>query len=557
MTRFGSGPEESGDGLDGRRLIDRRSFVLGGLGIGATIGLGGLAACTSKPSKSVSSVGQSIAPQRGGSLVVGAGEGVPGDYFIGNALGQQVSTYIQFAWPLFVQSPTEREPVNALAESYDVSADGLTHTFTIRSGLTFHDGSPLDADAAAKNFRAEVFADDPLRDKGGYYQNFALGIPPNVDSVDVIDEKTFRMVLTQPRLDLRRVLWYWYIMNPAVIARKNYGTDLGALRDAGSGPFRMTSFTPASVVEFERFEGFFGDVWLDRLRFQMITDDAALALALRGGEIDVAIQPSSTDTEALSADPAYVEYAAPTPGLNLFYELVPRLPELCTDIRIREAIWYSLNQEAYIKAFFAPGTASPSSQPVVVSGTSAYVPSLQDRPYDPQRAQQLLSAAGIQRLQLKAIGPPTIGAITNVKQLFEAMASDMAAAGIDLQITVTDAATAGAEQPNNDIIINAYDYEDNFLIFPLFFTGLGGIKPPDPRATNPKVAQLLDAASNTTDQQKQDSSFQQLMQLNNDELLMGIPLVEVHKSAIAQSAVKYYRTAYTQDPENEAWMAQS
>jgi peptide/nickel transport system substrate-binding protein len=559
MDRAGSGRKAPPSSASGAQRppwrLDRREFLLDTLRASAVLGLGGLAAaCTSDTGKQSASSNQNAKPQRGGSLRIGAGEGVPADYFIGNALGQHVFTFVQFAWPLFLQSPTQREPVNALAESYDVSSDALTHTFTIRSGLKFHDGSPLDADAVAKNFRSVLFAKDPLRDKGGYAQNLAFGIPPAVRSVDVVDERTLKMVLTQPRTDVRRILWYFYVLNPTILARKDYGTDAGALRDAGSGPFRVTRFTPSSFIEMERFDGFFTPAWLDRIRFEVIADDAAMSLSLRGGNIDVAVQPAPTDEEALSKDPAFSEHIASRPGLNLFYELTPRQEKLATDKRVREAIWYSLNQEAYVKAFFAPGTASPSTQPVVVSGARAYNTALRDRPYDPDRARQLLSDAGAQGFTLKAIGPPSVGALSNTKQLFEAMRSDMEKAGINLQINVTDPATVAAEQANHDIFLNPFDYEDDFLVMPIFFTGLGGIKPPDPRATNPEVARLLDAASKTANADQQAGYFQQLMKLNQDELLMGIPLTEVSKSAVAKKEIRDFRVAYTQDPENSTWI---
>jgi peptide/nickel transport system substrate-binding protein len=527
--------------------------------VGAAISLGGfLAACSSAPPGPNASPTRSTGkPVRGGSLVVGAGEGIPSDYFIGNMLGQQVFTFVQFAWPLFLQSPTSRTPANALADSYQVSSDSLTHTMTIRDGLTFHDGSKLDANAVVQNFKAVLFSDAPLRDKGGYAQNIAFGIPPAISSVDAVDERTIKMVLKQPKADIRRILWYFYVMNPKILARKNYGTDVGALSDAGSGPFRLTNFSPGSFVEFERFDRFFGDVWLDRIRFQLMPDSAAMALALRGGDIQVAVQPAPTDETALAQDPSYTEYVAARPGLNLFFELTPRQSVIATDKRVRQAIWSSLNLQAYIKAFFAPGTAEVGTQPVAVPGAPGYNPGLKGLPYDPARARSLLAEAGVSNLVVKAIGPPTVATLSNTKQLFEAMKSDLQAAGMDLEITVADDATVNAELPKNDLFLDPFDYEDDFLVFPLFYTGLGGVQPPDPRATNPKVKQLLDAAANTADGQKQSSYFQQLQQLNQDELLMGIPLAQTSKSSVAKANVLGWRSAYTQDPENSTYIAAS
>jgi hypothetical protein len=67
----------------------------------------------------------------------------------------------------------------------------------------------------------------------------------------------------------------------------------------------------------------------------------------------------------------------------------------------------------------------------------------------------------------------------------------------------------------------------------------------------------LDAAANTADGQKQSSYFQQLQQLNQDELLMGIPLAQTSKSSVAKANVLGWRSAYTQDPENSTYIAAS
>jgi hypothetical protein len=114
-----SRPRSDRGGFEGRpsgryepNRLTRRQFLRGGLEVGAAISLGGfLAACSSAPPGPNASPTRSTGkPVRGGSLVVGAGEGIPSDYFIGNMLGQQVFTFVQFAWPLFLQSPTSRTP---------------------------------------------------------------------------------------------------------------------------------------------------------------------------------------------------------------------------------------------------------------------------------------------------------------------------------------------------------------------------------------------------------------------------------------------------------------
>jgi peptide/nickel transport system substrate-binding protein len=562
-----SGPEqELPQSLDIRllaerqwQLIDRRDFLFHGLRAGAALGLGGLmAACTPSTERSnvgTPSVGEPLTPQRGGSLRVAQGDGVPGDFFRGNVLGQQVFTYCQFAWPLFIAAPDGPDAVNALADGYDVTSDGLTHTMTLREGLTFHDGSPIDADAVVKNLRADFFEDAPFRDEGSYVAALlSFGFGGVVKSIEPVDELTLQMVLNQPRADIRRGLWYLYIMNPEILKRKDYGTNTAALRDAGSGPFRVTNFSPSEFVEYERFDAFFEEVYLDRLRIEMIEDDAAMGLALRSGDIDVAVALGKVDYEDFAADPSFQALVAPRAGLNTFLDIQsPRVKEM-EDPRVREAVILAMNRPAYREAFYPSGAALPDTQPVVVAGGVGYNTALEERPYDPDRARQLLADAGVENLTLKAISTSSAGYLSNMSQFWEAIHSDLQAVGINLEITITDAATTDAEWPNNDLRIDVFDDEYEWLVFPIYYELFNTDPKTDPRATNPEVKRLLTAAQQSADPAEVDQLLQELQQLDHNELIMAIPITVISKTAIARQGVHDFRVHLSADPLHATWI---
>jgi peptide/nickel transport system substrate-binding protein len=543
-----------------RWRMDRRGFLAGSLRAGAVVGLGGImAACT--PSRTSSEESQSptassaLAPQRGGSLRVAVGDGVPADFFRGNTLGQQVCTYCQFAWPLFIASADGPEAVNALAGDYAFSEDGLTHTITLREGLTFHDGSPLDADAVVKNLRADFFEDAPLRDKGPYITALlSFGFGAVVKAIEAVDDLTLQMILNQPRADIRRGLWYMYIMNPAILKRDDYGTDTAALRDAGSGPFRVTTFNPTQFIEFERFDGFFDEAYLDRLRMEIIDDDAAMSLALRSGDIDVGVAIPKVDYETFAADPSYQALIAPRAGLNTFLDIQSPRTKAMEDATVREAVILAMNRPAYREAFYPSGAAGTDTQPVVVTGAGGYNTSIEERPYDPERARQLLAEAGVEGLKLRAIGTASQGYLSNMRQFWEAVRSDLDAVGISLEITITDAATADAEWVNSDLRVELFDDEYEFLVFPIYYQLFITDPKKDPRALNPEATTLLDAAQATADAQKRDETLQQLQQLDHDDLIMGIPIAMISKSAIARQGVHDFRVHLTADPYNLAWV---
>lgn len=541
--------------------LDRRRFLAHGLRAGAVLGLGGLAAaCTPKKNRpkttgtASASPTQSLAPRQGGSLRVAQGDGVPGDFFRGNILGQQVFTYCQFAWPLYIASADSPEAVPALAESYEPSEDGLTHTFTLREGITFHDGSPIDADAVVANLRSDFFAKDPLRDKGPYVAPLlSFGFGELVKSIEANDAKTVVWTLKSPRPDIRRGVWYLYVMNPEVLAQKDYGTDAEALGRAGSGPFRITAFQPGKFVEYERFEDFHEPVYLDRLRIEIIEDDAAMGLALRGGDIDAAVALGKVDFDDFSSDPSYQALMAPRAGLNTFLDIRSPRNEKMEDARVREAIVLAMNRPAYREAFWPTGTADPDSQPVTVPGGVGHNAGLDERPYDPDRARQLVKDAGAEGHVVKAISTSAQGYLSNMNQFWEAVKSDLQAVGLDLEITITDQATVDAEQPNNDLTIDVFDDEYEWLVFPIYYQLFAANKK-DPRASNPAVGNLMTDASKTSDQAVVDAKFQELQQLDHDDLIMSIPLTVIRKSAIVRQGVHDFRVHLSADPLHKTWI---
>lgn len=532
------------------QLMGRRGFIAGAMTLGGALAFGGLAGCAGDDSNgSAGTLGTAPGTagadaMRGGSLRLGTSGVVFPNFYLGTSFGVQLVSYVQFAWPTFMGSPAGVELENALAESYARSDDGLIHTIVLRPDLLFHDGSPIDAEAVAENYRSCFFADHPLRDDGAYTMTSGgFGVPPAVDRVDVTDELTLEIHLTTPRADIRDALSTHLVMNPAVLAQPGYGTDVGALRDAGSGPFRITGFQPGSSVEYEGFEGFHRDVLLDRLRLEEIGDPAAMGLALRSGQVDGALGLSKSDHDAFVEDPDYTLFVSEPAAFSVVFVFSsPRKPEL-EDRRVREAIALAMNREEYRDAFFSAGTVSPSTQ-MMHPSRAGYNPDVEEWPYDPDRARELLDEAGVERLSLSLLGRPSTNYIPELAALLQAMQADLETVGIDVEITMTDPASWFVERPNYDGWMTNLGPEVPTVIFPLFFTpgqsmpadDEGNWPSHDPRS-HPEVMPLMEAAMGAFDPDEQDRLFQQLTQLHQDEILMYIPLALVGSSAIARSQV--------------------
>ncbi|MFI6285361.1 ABC transporter substrate-binding protein [Streptomyces sp. NPDC051018] len=522
--------------IEGTQGLGRRRFLGQSLGAAGLVGLGGLAtACAGDPSPRATSR----------SLRIVTPDGVGQDYYLGNSYPWNLLTMVHLAWPLFLGSRTDFGMDNALAESYEASPDGLTHTVTIRPALTFHDGSPLDARAVAEVLGSYFFAGHRLRDKGTYGMvAAAFGTPATVAKVEATGDRTVRIRLTKPKSDIRDPLNAMRIMNPKILARSGYGTDEKALRDIGSGPFRLTRFAPGSFVEFERFTDFFEKGNIDRLRYELVADPAARALALRSGEADLSFELTRDDHEKLAADPGFSGHVS-APANNVFFRFTtPKKPQL-EDRRVREAIWLATDRAAYRKAFFNSSTVAPSTQAVVVPGIRGHAPGLQDRPHDLTRARKLLDQAGVRNLKLSTMTVETSGPIMALRSLHEAVAADLKKVGIDVDIKVADQATYFAERFNHDYEILFYGNTfDPGLLFRLFY--IGTPKPwerPSPLA-DPAVRKLVDTAASSVDPKEQERLWQQLQRLNHEELLMGFPIANVGTSVIAAKHVRDLRLTW-------------
>ena len=529
---------------------------------GAAVVAGGaaLAACTPSPGTSGSSAGPQASaaagPRKGGSLIIASGDALVPDLSYGNAFGPQGFTALQWMWPLFRTKPASFDIVNALAENYEPSADRLSHKVTLRSGLTFHDGSPLDATAVAANLKAAFNTADPLRGAGAYQgiTTFFGGFPGNFKSVEVNDAKTLTISLNAPRADLRGALCYIYVVNPKVLQAnaKGYGTDVSLLKTAGSGPFKISDFQPGQFVEFTRFDGFFEEAYLDKLRIQNTADPAARYLALKGGQAHVVTGLSRADYEAAAADKTFRTHVS-NPGGNVFLVFNASRNDFFKNSKdVREAIARAMNRQAYVDSFYPKGLAQIGTQVALAPGTPGYNPDVKALPYDPEGAKTLLQKANATNLTLKMIDPPAFGGASELKSQMEAIASDLGKVGIKVETNLTDLAGYLAGTINNDMAVTVYGNSGNDIgVASLYFRRppTSYQSPPDPR-----YAQLLGEAETALDLNTQNAKLKQVMQISADNVA-GVPIAYLSVAAVSIAKVHdISMTASPLDPQHRAWI---
>jgi peptide/nickel transport system substrate-binding protein len=285
-------------------------------------------------------------------------------------------------YELLVVKGPDWAPRPRLAESWEVSEDGLEWRFRLRPGARFHSGAPCDARAALA----------PLEHLRYAFPSGQLWYWDPVDTVEPEDERTLRFRLHYPYVRLPSLLWGTHstVYNEALRAAGPEG--FGFQVADGTGPFRLVHWSPERVVA-ERFDGYDGPApKLDRIEWVAVLDPAARLDALERGEVDVVHGPPMEAVAGLEADSRFTVVEHPQPS-SIYLALDWRRADLgFDDLRVREAISLAVDREAIVREVFH-GRGSVTWGPVP-PGDEFYEPRVdRGRSRDVGRAAELLRAA--------------------------------------------------------------------------------------------------------------------------------------------------------------------
>jgi peptide/nickel transport system substrate-binding protein len=283
--------------------------------------------------------------------------------------------------------------VPALAESWEISDDGLTYTFNLRKGVTFHDGTEFNADAVKFNM------DRMLDPDFEYYQSVASGLMrwmwQDLESYRVVDSHTFEIKLSTPNIEFLRRLAMGGSGTPRFVSpasvMKN-GNDSVETNPVGTGPYKFVSRSIGELTVLERN----GNYWdedrtpeIERLMFRPISEVATRELALRSGEVDMISSPSPDSIEQLKASGLKI---ASSPISTIYMMWVNFKEEPLDDVRVRQAVCMALDREGMAE-FHRNGYARPATG-ILNYGGPGYDPDFKDCQYDPEQARALLTEAG-------------------------------------------------------------------------------------------------------------------------------------------------------------------
>ncbi|MEA3132942.1 MAG: peptide/nickel transport system substrate-binding protein, partial [Gammaproteobacteria bacterium] len=265
-----------------------------------------------------------------------------------------------------------------LAESWDISPDGLTYTFHLRRNVRFHDGKSFDA-ATAKFALDRALAPDSVNPQRSRLQA--------IHGIDAIDGDTLRISLRRRSGGLLQSLaWGSFVMVSPDSAAAN------ALRPVGTGPFRFAEWRRGDSLTLVRNADYWGtQAQLDQATFKFISDPSAAYAALMAGDVDAFDNyPAPESFAQFGADPRFAVFVGPTESETIL-SLNNRRPPL-NNLMVRRAIAHALDRNAIIDgAMFGYGTPIGSHFP---PRNPAYVDLTGEYRHDAAKAKILLAQAG-------------------------------------------------------------------------------------------------------------------------------------------------------------------
>ena len=286
-----------------------------------------------------------------------------------------------------------------------LSADGLTYTFTLRDGLKFHNGRAVTAEDVRYSIRrsldpklASTVALDYLSDIVGASE-FNAGKAPDVSGIKVIDPKTLSLTLLKPRAYFLGKLTYGtaYIVSREEVEKgeKTQGgaAFIGAKNAVGTGPFKLTEYTPQGKVILEANPDYWsGKPKLTHIERPVVLDSKTMRNLYDSGELDYIDLPRADYTSDRD-DPALKNEIKLWPRSATWYVGLnqTQYPPF-KDKRVRQAVAYSIDKDAIIKSVLLGVNKRADS--FVPEGIFSYDPAYTGMGHDSEKAKKLLAEAG-------------------------------------------------------------------------------------------------------------------------------------------------------------------
>jgi peptide/nickel transport system substrate-binding protein len=483
-------------------------------------------------------------PERGGTLVVAADSEPPNlnpAMVASNGVFYVSSKVVE---PL-AEMDYETGLRGLLATGWEGSDDGLTFTFNLREGVTFHDGEPFTSEDVA--FSAmEVWK--PL-------QNLGRVVFANLESVETPDDYTAIFHFSQPTPS--QLIENSLPALTAVLPAHLYeGTDIATnehnQKPVGTGPFVFVEHRPGEFFHLARYDGYWGEgmPYVDEIFYQVLPDPASKAEALEIEDIHLSAFSAVPLTNLQRLDE--LEHLSVITGgyEGITYQITldfNHRTEALADADVRRAIRMALDPQVIVDTVFLGYGVDVATGPVPRTATDFYTADVTTYEYDPEAAETLLDEAGYPRaddgtrMSLRLRPAPFFA---ETRGTGDYVAQALGAIGIDVELVTADAPghiEAVYTTHDFDLAINSPVYRnDPAISTTILFQG--GLPEGVPFSNqwgydDPEMNALIAAAATETDPDARIALYQQFQQLATEQLPIAM-LVEFTFTTVANDRVQ-------------------
>ncbi|SFP36321.1 ABC transporter substrate-binding protein [Pseudomonas borbori] len=446
----------------------------------------------------------------------------------------------------------------SLAQSWDVSEDGLSYSFVLREDVAFHEtdyfspSRPLTADDVLFSFQRMLEPTHPWHKvaPSGYPHAQSMQLPSLITRIDKLGEHAVRFTLSRPDATFLATL----SMGFASIYSAEYADQLLAAgtperlnsQPIGSGPFVFKRFQKDAVVRYDANPEYFaGTPAVDRLVFA-ITPDANVRLQkLRRGECHIALSPKPQDVRASTAD-AELKNVHTAAFMTAFVGINSQHAPL-DKAAVRQAINLAFDKASYLQAVFE-NSAEAANGPYPPN-TWSYAAELPGYAHDPAKARALLAEAGLPDGFKTSIWTRPSGSLLNPNPSLGAqlLQADLGKVGIQAEIRVIEwgELIRRAKAGEHDLLFMGWAGDngdpDNFLTPQFACASLeSGLN--FARYCDPQLDQLIAAGKTAGDQAQRSHLYKEAQRIIQQQALW-LPLAHPTAYALLRKEVEGYQVS--------------
>jgi peptide/nickel transport system substrate-binding protein len=395
-----------------------------------------------------------------------------------------------------VARTTEGELTPGLAAEMPTQLDETTWQFKLRTGITFHDGTPFNADAVVSSVQRLVTLGEESEQSGFF---------ATITGAEKVDDTTVNVITSGPDPVLPTRMYWMKMIAPGDESRTDF-----AEKPNGTGPYTFVEWVRGDHVSLERNADYWGDEpAIARVTFRFIAEAGTRLSSLLAGEIDLM-------TNLLPEDVPQAPKSASVRGLEHPVIVLNARGGITADARVRQALNYAIDKEALANNLFG-GLAVPDDCQVLSPTWFGYNGDLDPYPYDLGQAQSLIQEAGVAGQTIELVGES--GRWLKDKETIEAVAQFWREAGLDVKVSIFEFGEYlnrlfdQENRPDTIFVSSSNELQDADRTMSTYYQE-GGIGSSN---SDPQLKALIDQARTEIDQARRQEMYEEATQIACDQ----------------------------------------